>query len=123
MFGLFGFDPKKYSDDELLERVMELARRIAWAARMGQYDMASQLQGVKQICENEQRERMFAPRFQRMLSTPSVVVETDPDLAREAKQEREAKAEREAPKKGPRTKPFAITRDRIKPSTRPTSDD
>jgi hypothetical protein len=123
MFGLFGFDPKKFTDDELLERVNELGRRMVWAARMGQFEMAAQLQGVKLICEQEQRERAIGPRFQRMMQGPAVVVETDPDLARAARQERDAKAERDAPKKGPRAKPFAITKERLKPSTRPSSDD
>lgn len=123
MFGLFGFDPKSLTDDELLERVTELGRRITFAIRMGQYDMAHQLRQNKAICEAEQRERLFAPRFNRMLQTPPVTVETDPDLAAAARRERDAKAERDTPKKGPARKPFAITKERIKPTNRPTADD
>jgi hypothetical protein len=123
MFGLFGFNAKSLTDDELLDRVSELGRRVVWATRMGQYDMAHQLHGLKLMCEQEQRERLIAPRFQHMLQTTPVVVETDPDLAKSARMEREAKAERDAPKKGPRAKPFAITKERMKPSSRPTSDD
>ena len=123
MFDLFGFNPKSFTDDELMERVAELGKRIVWASRMGQFDMAHQLRSQKTMCEMEQRERMLASRFVRMTQTPSVVVESDPDLAREARLEREAKAERESPKKGPRQKPFAITKERVKPTSRPTSDE
>jgi hypothetical protein len=123
MFDLFGFTPKDFSDEELVERVAELGRRIVWANRMGQTVIAAQLRSQQFICEQEQRDRNAQPRIQRMLTSPSVVVETDPDLALEGRLELEAKAEQEAPKKGPRAKPFAVTRERVKPTSRPTSDD
>lgn len=123
MLDLFGFNPKDFSDEQLSERVVELGRRIVWANRMGQSVIAGQLRSQQIVCEQEQRERASAPRFQRMMAAPSVMVETDPDLAMENRMELEAKAESEAPKKGPRAKPFAITRERVKPTSRPTSDD
>jgi hypothetical protein len=123
MFGLFGFEAKNFTDDELSDRVTELSRRILWATRMGHYDMAQQFRNQKLMCEQEQRDRIFAPRFQNMIQSSPVVVETDPDLAKAARLEQEAKAERDAPKKGPRAKPFTITKERIRPSISPTSDD
>ena len=123
MNDLFGFSPKNFSDEQLMDRVSELTRRIVWANRMGQAHIAGQLRSQQLMCEQEQRDRVFAPRVQRMLTASPVTVETDPDLARENRIEVEAKAEREAPKKGPRAKPFAVTRDRVKPTSRPTSDD
>jgi hypothetical protein len=118
---MFGFDIKKLSDEELADRIIELGKRMTWAYRMGQSAMAGQLQALKLQGEQEQRERMAAPRFQQMLQ-PSNIIETDPDLALAAKAERDAKAEQDAPKKGPRAKPMTITKERIKPTMRPSTD-
>jgi hypothetical protein len=80
------------------------------------------LRQQQMVCEQEQRDRMQSPRFNQMLNAHPVAVETDPDLDREAKTEAVAKAEREAPKKGPRAKPFPITKERIVPTSKPTTD-
>lgn len=116
------FDPKTLSDDELADRIIELGKRMAWMHRMGHYDTVSQFQRMKTQCEAEQRERMSSYMYQRMLNQSPVAVETDPDLALTAKQERDAKAEQDTPKKGPRAKPLTVTRERIKPSLRPSTD-
>lgn len=123
MHGLFGFDPKNLSDDELLDRVVELNRRIAWSAKFGSGEMLAALQSQRQAIEFEQRERLLAPYMAARLASPSVVVETDPDLAQEAKAAREAEAAKNSPKNKPRPKPFSISRDRIKPTARPASEE
>lgn len=123
MHGLFGFDPTSLSDEELLERVTELNRRIMYAAKFMSGDIIYALQQQRAACEFEQRERMIAPGLRSRADRPPVVVETDPDLAAAYKAEVEAEAARNAPKSHPRQKPFSpMSRERIRPTNRPNGD-
>lgn len=123
MTDLFGFNPKDFNDEEIIDRITELSRRIVWASRAGQNAMASQLRMQQLQLEAEQRERMAQPRLQRMMASSPVCVETDPDLAQAAKREIDLANELASPKKTPRSNPFTITRERIKPTKTPTRDD
>ncbi len=124
MFNLFGFNPQEFSDEELADRITDLAKRMVWFARMGQTSVAGQLQAQRNMCEQEQRERIAQGRAKILLQMEGVVVETDPDLAQEAKAKRDAKAEEDAAAtKKPRQSPFIITKERLIPTRRPTSDE
>jgi hypothetical protein len=119
MHGLFGFDPHNLSDDELMERITELNRRITWMSRYGSVEIIAALQDQRQYIEFERRERMIKPALTARANGPSVVVESDPDLAQEARQALEEEIVKNTPKKS-NPKPFSISRDRIKPTARPT---
>lgn len=122
MNGLFGFDPKTLSDEELLDRWHKINKRMGWTMRYGSNEIMAQLQAIKQSIEFEQRERIIEPRLRARAAMPAVTIETDPELAAEAKAIVDAELEAIADKNRPhRPKPFALTRDRIKPSARPTS--
>lgn len=126
MNGLFGFDLKKMSDDELLERWHTLSRRIVWAGRFGSMEMVGQLQTLQNSIMLEQRERLLEQRARARAAMPTVLVETDPDLAADYKAEVAAAAEKETKKAA---RPNILKRDRpdlsaerIRPTPQPNID-
>lgn len=119
---MIGFDPKTLSDDELLERWHDVNKKIMWSARFGSMELLQQLQSIKLQIEFEQRERMFEIRLRARAAMPTVLVETDPDLARQARAEYDAELAKNEPKKTPRQKPYML-RERIRPTARPKNDD
>lgn len=123
MFGLFGFDVKSMSDDELLERQNELTRRVVWASRFAGSEVVLQLQKMISQINFERQERTLMIRLAARAAAPAVMVETDPDLARENNKEQEADATRNAPKPTARPRPFAVNRERLTPTSKPVSDD
>lgn len=118
MQGLFGFDPNNLSDDELMDRVTELNRRINWMGRFTSGAAVGPLQDQKMQCEQVQRERAFLTRMAGRIHQPSVVVESDPDLAAAHRAEREAAQAAMSPNKPHRPKPFQAQA-RIKPTSQP----
>ncbi len=124
MSEFIGFDPKKYSDEELLERAVEVSRRLLWAYRMGNNTIVQQLQAQKSAIEIEQRERSFQNVIgNRMLSMSPLVFESDPDLAELQRAEREKEITQNAPKPRNRPRPIAQPANRIRPTSQPTKDD
>lgn len=120
MSEFFGFDPKKYSDEELLERAGEINRRVSWAYRMGNQAIVQQLQGQRALIEMEQRERLFRNSVgTRMVNLPPVVIETDPDLAAAHKAERDAEMARTNPQPKSHRKPMDTRRDNRIRSSQP----
>lgn len=127
MNGLFGFDPKSLTDEELLERWHTLSRRIVWANRFGSMETVNQLLMIQNVIALEQRERIIEPRLRARAAMPDVLVETDPDLAAEQKAAVEAAQEKQS-KKPIRPNVLtreraAITRERVRPTPRPTIGD
>jgi hypothetical protein len=118
MQGLFGFDPNTLSDEQLMDRVTELNRRISWSAKFTSGASVGPLQDQKMQCEQVQRERAFLGRMGNRISSPSVVVESDPDLAAAQRAEREAAIAALTPTKPHRPKPFQ-PQARIKPTAHP----
>ncbi len=117
MYDIFGFNPKSFSEDELADRLTELNKRITWASRVGYYDAAQQFLQQKLLLEQEQRERLMAPRWAAI--QPGVIVESDPELAAQHRQRLEAEeAIKSPPKPKPRQK---FTREQR--TSRPSSDD
>jgi hypothetical protein len=124
MSDFLGFEPKNYTDDELMDRAVEISRRINWAHRMGSQDILSQLQGQKIAIEMEMRERAYRNMIgTRMLNTPSVVVETDPDLAAQHRLDQEIAASKANPAPRSRPKPMAVRKERVRPTNQPTNDE
>lgn len=119
---MFGFDPKTLSDDELLDRITDLGRRVMYAAKFTRGDIVYQLQQQKLMCEAEQRERAFSHVMDARRASVGVVVESDPDLAAAAAAAKEAETIKNAPKTTTRRpKPFNIT-ERMRPTARPSTD-
>lgn len=99
MFAIPGFDPKTFSNEELFEKQLDLVSKKILASRFSNYDALNQLQLMIDAIDQERRERMFAERIgSYMVSTPSVVVESDPvlkardNMASEAETEKQIKA-------------------------------
>jgi hypothetical protein len=85
MFDIPGFNPSGMSDEELMNRQVELNRRLSYAARFSGSDMTSQLLAMIQSIEFERRERILKTIFvQRNAMFPDII-ETEPDLAAEHK--------------------------------------
>lgn len=121
MMEMFGFNPNALSDEELMDRITELTRRIVWASRNSSGDLVWPLQQQKLHCEAIQRERRMAPMLNARLTSPAIVVESDPDLAAAQKTELEVEAAKLNPLT-PRPKPFGGSRERIKASMAPLPD-
>lgn len=114
----FGFNPNELSDEALMDRITELTRRIVWASRNSSGDLVWPLQQQKLLCEAIQRERRMMPMLNARLNSPSIVVETDPDLAAAHKAAQEVEEAKLNPLT-PRPKPFGGSRERIKASMAP----
>jgi hypothetical protein len=81
MFGLFGFDPTGMSDEELMQKSMDIHARLVWANRFGGAEIITRLQELLAMIEFERQERVV--RFivtERSNMFPDVI-ESDPDLA------------------------------------------
>lgn len=86
MFGLLGFDPTGMSDEELMQKSMDIHARLVWAGRFGGGEMITRLQELLAQIEFERQERVV--RFivtERSNMFPDVI-ESDPDLANAGKE-------------------------------------
>lgn len=123
MFDHFGFVPSEMSDDELLERWNFVTSKMVWAARFGSGELLDGLRNMRMQIEFEQRDRMIGTRQRRMAQMPSVMIETDPGLARIERDKVEAIVASQAPKTTTRRLPIAPTpQERLKPSAKPQAD-
>lgn len=84
MFELPGFDPKTMSDEELLTRSGEIARKMNWAYRFGSVEAVGQMQRILATIDAERRERAFMSRWEDIAEIISAPIETDPDLREQA---------------------------------------
>jgi hypothetical protein len=87
MFGLFGFDPTGMSDEELMQKSMDLHTRLVWANRFGGAEIITRLQELLAQVEFERQERVI--RFivtERNNMFPDVI-ESDPELASAGKEQ------------------------------------
>lgn len=81
MFDAIGFDPKTLTNEQLLDRQIDLARKKMQATRFGKADAVNQLQIMIEAIERERYERIFNERIGSvMIDASSVVVESDPAL-------------------------------------------
>lgn len=101
MSALFGFDPSKFSDDELLQRQTELHSRLVWAARFASGDMVEQLQIHLAAVETERRERFLKTTSSARNAAMSDVIETEPDLREETAKQTAQTDTKSAPRRRP----------------------
>lgn len=82
MFDAVGFDPKTLSNEQLLDRQIDLVSKKLVAARFGKADVVNQLHLMIQLIERERYERIFNERVGSVLRNSSpIIVESDPDLS------------------------------------------
>lgn len=94
MFDAIGFDPKTLTNEQLLDRQIDLAKKKMQAARFGKADAVNQLTIMIQMIERERYERIFNERIGvNIRNSSSVVVESDPTL-----QQKEIPDEEKQPK-------------------------
>jgi len=96
MFEVAGFDPKTLSDDELLERSLDLNKKMVILQRIsfGSGQGIDQLSRMLQLIENERLERLFLVHWNQNENYLNETIETDPvlrDKEREARIEKEKK--------------------------------
>lgn len=108
----FSFDPAKLTDDELMNRQMDLQRRIVWCSRFSTGEAVEQLQVMLAAVEFERRERFFNLQQALFNAQFPAVIETEPDLKEEP-----AKETRKPSNKHQVTKRAAMVR-----TSRPTND-
>lgn len=102
MFGLFGLDPSTMSDEELLQKQVDLHARIVYAGRFCGTDTIAGLQRILQAIETERAERAWRGAWnERQLHTPDVI-ESDPDLAMLGKDDKPEKQGKIVPQQKPR---------------------
>ncbi len=87
MFDIPGFNPHAMSDEELLNRQVELNRRLSWAARFSGSSMGDQFLMMIQAIEAERRDRVLRVMFSEREKLFPKVIETEPDLAEKNKKE------------------------------------
>ena len=86
-FGVFGFDPKAMSDEELMHKQVELQGKLVWAGRFGGSDTITRLQELIYAIEFERQERAFGYMWKQQQAIFPDVIETDPDLAKQHQKE------------------------------------
>lgn len=104
-----GFDPKVFTDEELLKKSSEIMRKIAWSSRYST-NMLGALQTMQLMIDNERRERMMMEHWKNIEPYMSATIESDPDL----------KPKDEEPKiKKPQRKALKPTMSPIQPTLKP----
>jgi len=81
MFEIPGFYPASMTDDELLNKQMEISRRLGFAARFSTSNMSEQLMAMITAIEAERRDRIMRYVFNERLKMFPDIIETEPDLA------------------------------------------
>ena len=110
MFDAIGFDPKTLSNEQLLDRQIDLARKKMQAMRFGKADAVNQLQIMIESIERERYERIFNERIGSvMLDASTVVVESDPALNEQQHNIEEEKKQAAAPPPRAYPKPIRST--------------
>lgn len=114
MFDYFGFDPKTLTDDELLNKTIELRGKLVYASRFSTPGLLATLQGILQSVEFESQERAARRFFEFQQKAFPDVIESDPVLANKNE---------EAAKPGPgKITPQPRPRMQITKTTRPTDE-
>jgi hypothetical protein len=111
-------NPSQMSDDELLDALDVLGKRINWVSQNGNPVLLEQLNHLKSLCLQEQRSRLGAGRVEQMKQSSPIVVESDPELARLQRREEEQKADDAKPKR----KKEIARRPMLRRSTKPAED-
>lgn len=98
MFDAIGFDPKTLSNEQLLDRQIDLVSKKLIAARYGKADIVNQLHLMIQMIERERLERIFDERIGSVLRNSSpIAVESDPDLSEKQHSMEEEKKQQAKP--------------------------
>ena len=87
MFDVPGFNPSAMSDEELLNKQLELSRRLGWAARFSGSNMSDQFLTMIRAIEMERRDRVLRYMFSEREKLFPEIIETEPDLAAQNKRE------------------------------------
>lgn len=107
-----GFDPKTFSDEELLKKSDELMRKISWSSRFST-NMMGQLQNMLIMIDNERRERIILDNWKNSENYFTATIESDPDVIN--------KEEEPKVKKSNRKPVFKITANPVIATTKPIS--
>lgn len=103
MFDAIGFDPKTLTNEQLLDRQIDLAKKKIQAARFGKADSVNQLTIMIQMIERERYERIFNERIGSTIRNSStVVVESDPTLQQKETPEEDPKHPAPPPRSYPK---------------------
>lgn len=99
-----GLDVKSLSDEDIYKRIGELNAKLLFVHySTGNQEMVDQLQALLETLQFEQMERMSKKTWDKQWSDSPVVVETDPDLAPDA---RKASAKKDVDQKANPHSPF-----------------
>lgn len=82
-----GFDPKTFTDDELLKKQTELMAKINWAWRFSNDSGINMMQMMLGMIENERRERNFLEIWKKYKNNDTI--ESEPDLQAEVTEKKE----------------------------------
>jgi hypothetical protein len=86
-----GFDPKVFTDQQLLDKETELHKRIAYAARFAGADTIQQFQNFLQAIATERMERLVHSTWEMRQKMFPDVIESDPDMIEKKDSEIETK--------------------------------
>lgn len=78
MFDIPGLNLKNLTDDQLLERSLELSRKIAWASNQAGNNALELMYNITDAINAEIRERAFMQRWERNGKAMSQPINTDP---------------------------------------------
>ena len=84
-----GFNPSTMTDDELMNKQVELNSRLAWASKFSGSNMSSQFLMMIQAIEAERRDRLLRFIFAEREKMFPDVIESEPELAAEHKRKTE----------------------------------
>ena len=79
-----GFEPRTMSDDQLLERTIELTNKIIWASKFTSCDAVEPLQRMLEMIGSERRERQFMENWTLVAPVLGETIESDPSLRGQA---------------------------------------
>jgi hypothetical protein len=84
MFSIPGFNPKSFSEDQLLEKMAELSWKIS-AMSHSANGAAEMMNKMLEAIQHEYRERQFMEQWKQNANYLSKSIETEPDLAPDKK--------------------------------------
>jgi hypothetical protein len=96
MFAIPSFDPKTFTDDQIVKKMTELSRKIVYANRFsGSYELVVQLQNFMGVLEFERRERLYRQMYEMHNNLFPEIIETEPDLKVESNGEKQKKEQQQ----------------------------
>lgn len=108
MFSIPGFDPKTFSDDQIVKKMQDLNQRISYASRFSaSFELVAQLQNLIAALDFERRERAYREAYDMRDAMLPDIIETDPEMreesnAEKAKKEQQSRLSEDRPRKSKR---------------------